>query len=425
MTIATPRGTRDYGPSETIFLKSLIATTEDIFKRFGFYPIETPSIENMETLSAKAYGEESTKELYVIEGGEEGLRYDFTVPLARYVSMNKDIRLPFKRYYIGNAWRKDEPQRLRYREFMQADVDIIGSNEPISDAEVIATAAMAIEKLGLVQYVIRINSRILLDALLAFFKIPGEKHQKAIRSIDKLDKIGVSGVIEEMKSNEIDQQNSEKIINFILEKSSNAEILSKLNTNIPDTKPELDRINKILDLLSVYNLNGTIQLDLSLARGLDYYTSTVCEFVAYEGEKRLPSLGGGGRYDNLIGIYSKKETPAVGMSLGIGRIFNLLYQSDKQKTYADVYVTYINEENMKYAMTVANRIRASGVYVDFEVTKRNLSKQLEHSSSLGVTYTIIIGKQEMEQNMVKIRNMYSGEERMATVEEALSIIKGE
>ena len=181
MELSLPRGTKDYNPGETILLKQIILVIEEAFKRFGFHPITTPAIELLSTLNAKAYGEDAKKEIYKIEGAEEGLRYDFTVPLARFMAMNKDLPLPFKRYQIGNVWRMDEPQKMRNREFIQADIDIIGSPEPISDAEVISPIAFALGELGITDYRILINSRMILDRILGKFKVPDQRHNEAIR----------------------------------------------------------------------------------------------------------------------------------------------------------------------------------------------------------------------------------------------------
>lgn len=250
MTVSLPRGTRDYNPSEAISLKEITSLIEETFKRFGFAPIETPSIELLDTLNAKAYGDEAKKELYVLEGKIEGLRYDFTVPLARFMAMNRDMPLPFKRYQIGRSWRMDEPQYMRAREIIQADIDIVGSSEPISEAETIATISRALEQIGMKEYSVLINSRIILNAILSLFEVPKEKHLEAIRAIDKLDKIGRTEVINYITKTGANAKKVEELLNFIEEKGENQEILGKLNNTLPETKEEINRIEAILKLPS-------------------------------------------------------------------------------------------------------------------------------------------------------------------------------
>lgn len=423
MSLSLPRGTRDYSPREAISLRNITSKVEEVFRRFGFYPLDTPSLELMEILSAKAYGDESTKEIYVLEGKEEGLRYDLTVPLARHISMNKDAPLPFKRYQIDKIWRMDEPQHMRSREIIQADIDIIGSSELISDVEAIGATAIAIEAVGIKDYTILLSSRLLLDAILDLFEVGKEKHKAVIRLLDKLDKLGTESVSRELGKAGIDNRKRDNLLNFIKKKMENAEKLDKLVTNAPSAQPEIKRLKSILELLGSYNMSGKVSIDFSLARGLDYYTSTIWEFVSFEKEKKLPAIAAGGRYDNLVSLFSKKSIPAVGSSIGISRVFYLLGSDHRQKTYARVHMAYIKDENLNYALFIANRMRLAGIYVDLELTKRSLSKQLEYANSLGIPYVSIIGNQEREMNKLKLRNMLSGEEELLSIEEAIAKLK--
>jgi len=418
-----PRGVRDYPPAQAIAIKNIIGVIEEVYKRFGFYPLETPAMEMKGVLNAKAYGEDSAKELFCIEGEDAGLRYDFTVPLARYVASNKDISLPFKRYQIGTMWRKEEPQRMRYREAIQADVDIVGSAEVGSDAEVIAANALAMEELGLRNYNILINSRVLLQNILAYFKVPAEKQTQAVRILDKLQKLSSEEAIRQLADIGVDERTAEEMLNFVRQEADNDELLERLGASVEGVKEEVAKMQELLGLLKEYRLSGRIRIDLALARGLNYYTGFVWEFIVEENGKRLPSIGGGGRFDKLIGVYAKKDIPAVGSSIGISRLFDLVAAKDGIKTYAKVLIAYLGVQNRGYAINAATMLRGNGVYVDLNVTSRNLSKQLEYAGSLRIPHVMIIGDQEREANKVKIRNMINGEEELITLQEAIEKLK--
>ncbi len=423
MNVSLPRGTRDYSPGEAILLNKIISTIEETFKRFGFHPIDTPGIELLETLTGKAYGDDAKKELYILEGKEEGLRYDFTVPLARYIAMNRDIPLPFKRYQIGKVWRMDEPQKMRAREFIQADIDIVGTSEPISDAESIAAIAQAIEAIGVRDYTILINSRLVLDALLGKLGVPQDKYTNAIRILDKLSKIGKDEVAKQIGSLGPGREEIGGMLEFIGMQGDNKETIERLKSKIPEASEEIGKLTSIIGLLGKYGLSGKITIDLSLARGLDYYTGGVWEFVVFEEGKRLPSIASGGRYDNLMEMYSKNSTPAVGSAIGVSRVFEILDKGEILRTNAKVHVAYIKEENQEYAMSVANAMRQAGIYVDLGLTKRALAKQLEYANSMHIRYVAILGNAEREAKRIKLRDMISGEEQTLSAEEAILKLK--
>ena len=425
MEIALPRGVRDYNPSEAMLLERSIEKVESVFRRFGFYPIDTPSIESTAILNAKAYGEESTGEMYLLKDGDEGLRFDFTVPLARYMAMNKDVPLPFKRYQIGKVWRRDEPQKMRHREFIQADVDIVGSTSVESEAEVIAAAATALESLGMRDYTVFINSRKIIDAVLESFGIPKEKSIGVIRAIDKLQKQGHEGVVSQIASLGIEQRKADEVLNFLEMEGKNDEKLDKMESSIAQSKEEVSKIRKLISLLSLYGLAAKLKVDLTLARGLDYYTGTIFEFAVMQGNQQLPSICGGGRYDNLVGIYSKKNIPAVGITVGISRIIDLMEGGIGERTYAKAFVAYIDGANAEYALSVANKMRAFGINTDFEVMGRSIAKQLEYVNALKIRFAIIIGDIERNAGKVKLRDMLTGKEETLTLEEAVEAIKAE
>ena len=419
-----PRGMRDFNTAEAIARREVLAVVEEIFRRFGFSPIETPALENLNVLYAKTYGEESGKEIFKIEGEDAALRYDFTVPLARFIAMNKDTPLPFKRYQIGPIWRKDEPQRMRYREFLQADIDIIGSSELISDAEVVAVAAQVLDELGVSGYKILINDRIILNGILSFFGVPNEKSVEAIRLIDKLPKVGNEEVIEGLVGLGVKQENARSLIEFIIKEEDNDEKLNRVEANI-GIKEEINKLRELIRLIGLYKVKGDIVVDLSLARGLDYYTSFVWEFIVYdENRKRLPTIVAGGRYDNLIGIFLNQQIPATGISIGIDRIMNVIGSSTERKSYARVYVATLGNV-LDYLLYVANALRAAGVNTDINVTKRNITKQLEYANAMRFRYVAIVGEREQSSNKLKLRDMVSGNEELLDIDEAIKVIKGE
>ncbi len=424
MPVELLRGMRDFGPAEAIRLREIISRVEDIFRRFGFYPIETPSLESKDVLTAKAYGQEANKELYMLEGGDAGLVYDLTVPLARYVSMNKDLALPFKRYQIAKAWRRDEPQKMRSREFMQADIDIVGSREPSAEAEVIGATGLSLEAVGIMDYTIAISSRVMLNGVLNLFKVPKEKQNSAIITIDKMGKISRDEAIKQIAALGMETRDAEGLLNFINEEMANEEKLKKLAANVPEAKEETDRLAVIIGLLSNYHLNGTIKVDLSLARGLDYYTGTVWEFIAMRNNERLPTIASGGRYDSLIEIYSKTPQPAVGSSIGISRAFELTKSTDPKSTYARIYIANIGPMNYDYAVTIANFMRSRGISADLNVTTRSISKQLEYANSMKIKYTAVVGDREREANKIRLRDMDTGNEELLDLEETIKKLQG-
>jgi histidyl-tRNA synthetase len=421
--VDVPRGMRDFDPRESIHLKEVLAVVEEIFKRHGFAPLITPSLENTEVLNAKAYGEESGKEMYFMEGKETALRFDFTVPLARFMAMNKDIPLPFKRYQIGSAWRRDEPQKLRYREFTQADIDIIGSSDIVSDAECIATTMDALAALGVRNCLILVNSRPLLDLVLGHFKIPADKRANVMKILDKMPKIGAPEAINQLKAAGMQDNDAQVMLSFINERMPNDDKLKKLEVNVENSKPETERLRSLISALHKFGVKDEVSIDLSLARGLDYYTGLVWEVIIQTTEGKLPSIASGGRYDRLIGSYSKSSFPAVGSSIGISRIFELLSKEDGPRTYANVFIAQVGAENLDYSISVANKLRDAGIYADLNVTDKGISKQLEYSNSLGIRFVAIAGSKEREAGKIKIKDMQTGTEELLDIDAAISQLK--
>lgn len=420
--IAFPRGVRDLLPNEALFRNELLKKIEETFQLFGFLSIDTPSFESLKVLKAKnALGSEN-KLIYELKEEQLGLRYDMTMSLVRYMAMHQEVPMPFKRYYIGKVWRREEPQKLRYREITQADADIIGGNRPNANAEVIAVAASALEGMGL-EYVICLNDRQILDNVLMKFGIVEGKLIEVMRALDKLDKIGEQGVVNLLKGLEIDDAAIDQIVSFVGMKETNDKRLAYVESLLGSDESTKDLRSTLL-LLKGYGLKGDIKVDFSIVRGLDYYTGIVFEYKSKNDQS--VSIAGGGRYDSLIGIFGAKEMPAVGVSFGVDRILEMLHYSSSPKyTYAKVFVANVNDKNYQYAVKVANELRTEGVPTDVNTAARNLSNQFAHASSIKTKYVAIVGDVEERAGKIKLRNLISGKEEVLSIGEAVKEIKGE
>jgi histidyl-tRNA synthetase len=423
MDIPFPRGVRDFAPNESLFRNELLRKVESVFQRFGFLTIDTPSFESLKVLRAKDALGEQEKLIYEIKDEDAGLRYDHTVSFARYLGMHFDQPLPFKRYVLGKVWRLDEPQKNRYREITMADVDIAGGTEPMADAEVLCTAALALDQLA-VDYKIRVNDRRLMDDLFSVFNLTPDAYLKLMRTVDKLDKLEIEKINELLLGMGLPKEAIDRVNLLIAKKGSNEEKLEYVEGLLKD-KALTGKIRSLLALIESYNIKGTAEIDLSLVRGLDYYTGMVFEMVDASGSVKS-SIGGGGRYDNLIATYSGRSVPAVGFSIGIDRIMDLLdYQAAPRQTYANVFVAYIKANNYPYALKVANTIRAAGINCEINLSSRNISNQLNYANAMKFPRAIIIGDSEEKEGRIKLRDLIKGDESFFTVEECISTLKKE
>lgn len=420
--IPFPRGVKDLMPNEALFRNELLNKIDSVFQLFGFLTIDTPTFESLKVLKAKdAIGQEN-KLIYELKDEDLGLRYDNTVSLARYMAMHQDLPLPFKRYYIGKVWRREEPQRLRYRELTQADADIVGGSETVTNAEVIAVACVILESVG-IDYVVCINDRKLLEKVLAKFGVPKEQFTDIERSIDKMDKLGESKVAELLKGLGIAAPLIDQIMAFVGQNGTNDQKFNYIDGILGETSSTKE-LRETFGLLQDYNLRGEIRLDLWIMRGLDYYTGIVFEYKNKYDESI--SIAGGGRYDNLISLYGAKSIPAVGVSFGIDRILDMLeYSASLEYTYANVFVANVGQGNYRYALKVANALRVSGIPTDINMASRNLSNQFAYASTIKTKYVAIIGDAEEKAVKIKLRNLITGNESLVTLDEAVKIIKGE
>ncbi|MEK6940626.1 MAG: histidine--tRNA ligase [Nanoarchaeota archaeon] len=404
MKLQTPRGTEDVLPADKKLQQEVIEVLQKAFERYGFQPLETPTIELFDVLSVKyAGGEEILKETFSLQDQGKrklALRYDLTVPLARFIAMNPQLKLPFKRYQIGKVFRDGPIKKGRKREFTQCDADIVGTSSIRADAECINLLQEGFSKLK-IPVVIEVNSRKIIDELLTSFNVPKEKQLRVILVIDKLKKIGRENVQKELEGL-IDSKTTKKLLELIGTKGTNTEKIKVLQEFV--SKDSLDEIKKLF-------AKG-ISFEPSLSRGLAYYTGMVVE--VFTKKDRTVSLGGGGRYDKMIGGYCGREVPAVGVSFGLVPI-TLALKKKENESITKVYVIPIKTE--KESFKIVQELRDYGVNTDWDLTGRGVSKNLDYASKLWIPYVLIVGEKEVSQKKYTLRNMLTGkEERLSLLE---------
>ncbi|MEM5878907.1 MAG: histidine--tRNA ligase [Candidatus Aenigmatarchaeota archaeon] len=435
MKFQPPKGMRDFGTEEMVIREYVIQTIKKIFEAYGFETIETPALEDLELLTAKS-GEDVAKQIFRIESEKErklGLRFDLTVPLARFLASNPQLPKPFKRYAIAPVWRYEEPQAGRLRQFYQADVDICGSKSMEADVECLACAVDCLKALGFKDLKIRINNRKVLEAFVEILKekIPEELKiefgsLEVFRAIDKLGKIGVDGVKEELGKIGLPKKQIEELLEIISIEGRYEEVLKRGEELVKSSlkgKEGIEELKQIYEFSKFYRIADSLVLDFSLARGLDYYTGPIFEIEVRGG--KVGSLAGGGRYDKLIELYGGKPTPATGISLGIERIIEILKNEKKiklQKTKVKVFVANVEESVKREAIEVANKLRKAGIPTQVDLMKRNLTKQLEYADSLGIPFVVIVGKKEIEEKKFKVKDMKKKVEKELGIEEIIEII---
>ncbi len=425
------KGTRDFLPEQMIKRNYVINIIKEIFEEFGFEPLETPTIELWETLSGK-YGEEGDRLTYrFIDRGqrEVGLRYDLTVPLSRVVAMYPNIPKPFKRYQIQPVWRADKPQKGRFREFYQCDVDIVGSPSVLADAEIIAVIYHVLQKLQFRKFKIRINSRKILSGITEISGAGNEADLEVSRAIDKLDKIGLEGVRQELLKRGISPEGTERILDILNISGSNTEKLeqtARLLQSSATGSAGVQEIQELFRFLELYEIpDEFLMFDLYLARGLDYYTGPIFETVVEE--PRIGSITGGGRYDKLIGLFSGQEHPATGSSIGLERIITVMDELNMfppdLRTPVQVLVTVFDAETLPYSIRIANRLRQAGIRTDLYTGKAKLRGQFGLANDKGIPLVVIAGPDEQEAQQVNIKDMRRGEQIAVPLEKLVEQIK--
>ncbi len=419
MTAERAKGTRDFLPEEDIIREEIVGVLKKTFENYGFSPIETPIIEKYETLASKySGGSEILKETFKLkdQGGRElGLRYDLTVPLARVMVMNPQLKMPFKGYQIGEVFR-DGPIKLgRYRQFTQCDADIIGNKSMLADAECIKLIQEVFERLK-IKITIEVNNRKILNSLLEYLKIPNEKREAVIITIDKIKKVGISEVKNELNNIGISEEKTKELTKMFATKGSN-------KSKIAAIKKLVDG-EGIMEIEQVFNNinDNNVEFNVALARGLSYYTGTVFEVFAKNKEVNV-AIAGGGRYDKMIGYFleGKREVPAVGISFGIDPIIDILKGKQKKKTVTKVYVIPIN--TTKKAMETLDELRKEGINADIDMMEKGVSKNLDYANTLNIPYVIFIGEKELKKKKIKIRDMKTGKEKLLTIKDTIKILK--
>ncbi len=428
------RGTRDFSPEEKIIRQEVIDLLRGIFESFGYSPLETPLIERFEVLSSKyAGGAEILKETFKFkdQGKRElCLRYDLTVPFARFVGMNPNVKMPFKRYQMGRCFR-DGPIKLgRYREFWQCDADVVGTKNMLADAELIMMAQRFFRELGF-NVRIEVNNRKLLDGIMEQVKIPEKKRLGVIVALDKIKKIPEKDVKKELKDKGISAPQIKKLFEIMKVEGSNAERIVKLQNYVKNIqgKEGLDELFWIFKFLSAGSDQGNVSFEPTLARGLSYYTGPVFEVFISKPEKGdvTSSLAGGGRYDYMIGDFlgPSMDVPAVGISFGIEPVVEQLKIYRKEEisklTVTQAYIIPIktNEE----CLPILTTLRKEGIKADMDLVGRGISKNLDYANALNIPYVLIIGPQELAKKKVKLKDMVSGKEEMVSMSQVIKKLK--
>ena len=446
-----PKGTRDFGPVEMAKRNYIFDTIKEVYALYGFQQIETPAMETLQTLMGK-YGEEGDKLLFkILNSGdymnkvsdedlhslnslklaaklcEKGLRYDLTVPFARYVVQHREeLQLPFKRYQIQPVWRADRPQKGRYREFYQCDADVVGSDSLLNEVELMQIVDTVFTKFG-VRVCIKINNRKILTGIAEVIG-EAEKIVDITVAIDKLDKIGLEKVNEELRNDGISEEAIEKLQPIISLSGSNEEKLEVIWQVLAGSESGLKGVEEtrfILDTLKAVGLNNEIELDLTLARGLNYYTGAIFEVKALD--TPMGSITGGGRYDNLTGIFGLPGLSGVGISFGADRIYDVLNALDlyPKEAVNSTQVLFINfgETETAYCLPIVGKLRQAGIRSEIFPDKAKMKKQMSYANAKNIPIVVLAGENEMAAGKVTLKNMESGEQTLVTVEELIATVK--
>ena len=446
-----PKGTRDFGPVEMAKRNYIFDTIKEVYALYGFQQIETPAMETLQTLMGK-YGEEGDKLLFkILNSGdymnkvsdedlhslnslklaaklcEKGLRYDLTVPFARYVVQHREeLQLPFKRYQIQPVWRADRPQKGRYREFYQCDADVVGSDSLLNEVELMQIVDTVFTKFG-VRVCIKINNRKILTGIAEVIG-EAEKIVDITVAIDKLDKIGLEKVNEELRNDGISEEAIEKLQPIISLSGSNEEKLEVISQVLAGSETGLKGVEEtrfILDTLKAVGLNNEIELDLTLARGLNYYTGAIFEVKALD--TPMGSITGGGRYDNLTGIFGLPGLSGVVISFGADRIYDVLNALDlyPKEAVNSTQVLFINfgETETAYCLPIVGKLRQAGIRSEIFPDKAKMKKQMSYANAKNIPFVVLAGENEMAAGKVTLKNMESGEQTLVTAEKLIATVK--
>ena len=444
---STPKGTRDFGPGEMSRRNYIFSTIRKVFEKYGYQPIETPAMENLSSLLGK-YGEEGDKLLFkILNSGdylskadasdlndrnslklstqisEKGLRYDLTVPFARYVVQHRDeITFPFKRYQMQPVWRADRPQKGRYREFYQCDVDVIGSDSLLNEVDLIRMIDEVFERLQ-IRVVVKLNNRKMLSGIAQAIGAP-KKMTDITVAMDKLDKIGEEAVFKELMDRGISAASVEKLKPVLTLQGTNEERLASLENligNTEDGAKGLEELRSILNYLKAFDLKSVLEIDQSLARGLNYYTGAIIEVKA--ADIQIGSICGGGRYDNLTGIFGMPGVSGVGVSFGADRIYDVLTELDLYPgtagSFTQVLITNFGAEEVGLALQVLKQLQHDGIATELYPESAKLKKQMKYANNKNIPFVVLIGEEERKSGEPTLKNMQTGEQENVTVDDLI------
>ncbi|NRF38669.1 histidine--tRNA ligase [Pedobacter foliorum] len=451
------KGTRDFSPQEMVKRNYIFDTVKTVFKKYGYAEIQTPSMENLSTLTGK-YGDEGDKLIFkILNSGdylskvkpellaqansnavissisEKALRYDLTVPFARYVVMHQnDISLPFKRFQVQPVWRADRPQKGRYREFYQCDVDVVGSDSLLNEAEFILIYQEALSNLGLKDFTIKINNRKILSGIAEVVGKPELIIDMTV-AIDKLDKIGLDGVIKELLERGFTEADIDRLKPVILLEGTNEQKLASLKTVLAVSETGLkgvEEIESVFDYVASMlkadtSLKPNVELDITLARGLNYYTG--CIFEVKTNEVAMGSIGGGGRYDDLTGMFGLKGLTGVGVSFGADRIYDVLLELNlfPESTAAGtkVLISNFDKDAERYALPILQQLRSANIAAELYPSSAKLKKQMSYADDKHIPYVVLIGSDEMSTGVLTLKDMHSGQQEKLTVAAIIEQLK--
>ncbi|MCG9126601.1 histidine--tRNA ligase [Candidatus Poribacteria bacterium] len=428
-----PRGMRDILPEQMIRRQYVIDVIQDVFEEFGFEHLQTPAMELSEVLTGK-YGPDAEKLIYQAghTGGKEdiSLRYDLTIPLCRVIAMYPQLPKPFKRYQIDPVWRAERPQKGRYRQFFQCDADTVGSESMLADAENVNLVYQILSRLGFKQFEININERKIITGIGQFAGVPTQQLGGLYRSIDKIDKIGVEGVSSELKENNIPEDVIEKLLTLLQIEGDAETILSQLNHQLNDYETAREGISNLQKLIEYITLLGVpeefYRVNVAMVRGLEYYTGPIYETVVEE--PKIGSITGGGRYDELIGSFSKQNYPATGTSFGIERIIDVMeefdmFPSSVGKTVTQVLMTVFDDELMNESLKLATKLRDGGIRTEVYFRPGKISTQMKYADSKGIPFAVILGSDELEAGKAGVRELASREQNDVPLSDLVDHIK--
>jgi len=444
------RGTRDFGPEQMAKRNFIFETIRRSFQRYGFLPLETPAFENLSVLMGK-YGEEGDQLLFkILNSGdfsgklvekdlldgykpltskisEKGLRYDLTVPFARYVVMNRGtLAMPFKRYQIQPVWRADRPQRGRYREFYQCDADVVGTDSLLCEAEIVNLLHDILPALGITDFTVKINNRKILTGIADMIGAEGMEGPLCV-AIDKLDKIGKDKVVDELAERGF-SENSITLLDPIFSLSDKDEPFAELRTWLGKSEiamKGIDELEQVWNMVKLLGLeNPKIQFDVTLARGLSYYTGAIFEVKA--NNVQIGSISGGGRYDNLTGTFGVPGISGVGISLGVDRIYDVMEElnlfPDNQTSSTQVMLSNFDKNAFEFGLSILPKFRNSGINAEMYPDSVKLKKQLDYADRKNIPFVVLIGSEEMESGQLTLKNMKTGEQQKVTVEEIIELV---